>query len=893
MKRAFQTWSFFLKAQFRAEKLKNDEKYAAELKAHALEALGKPCHQRSSLDITRICAWFRSSKIFGKKKIPPASLLIIAKEAAVWSGPANKVVFFQGMRGDGTGPGQKDAWWQWGYYVILSGKVNLYSFSDKAQEAHALSRFVLSSNIQSSSSSNKMIPGSPNSSHNFGNGSSRRESFGGNGTLGGGVTNWSQDLDADEVDTSDVLSQSASGRSMTSSSHYDQTTTTIRNFDPPKSDLGVPEMQQMFSPTNSKRQSPLLPSGDNTPVDESLQNSTAPLAHSNQSPLTFEPLSPSFNTSSYTAQFSRKEQNSRRPQSVAMLEEPSSPSSGGERSPFPLRRQSSKMTPGSGGGGGNGGGSGSGNGGLEGGGNDPLSPTGTGGDRTLRRRNSSRNNMARSLNRQDSLNGGLLSPKEPPSGGSMGTPGAFKRSNSITSSPSDLPAPVTTSGGAGSGSERNLTRRGSMRDRGKTPERINSAGGMTSMGSSHSLMTPGGRNRRLLNRDHSNVSNKDDTFKNTGQVEPGSAAMSVKSSISAAGGAGAGDGGDGKETQNSDSLVEKEPEVDFLTSGILGDLIFSSSNFGHTFGEIALTDKQNPVRTTAAVLAEPTMLLVIGPDAFARSMQSEVVEVMDMRKKLEFLERPRGLFGKWRNAQLAQMSYVMTLKTFLPRDVIHEQGSTMNNVMFVKQGHVRAVMTLKGFSGKEEKFQVEVGRLGEGSILDDVGLVDGGSKYTATFIADSVVEVLSIKLNDFDKMIANGIGQAKTTHKDIKLIAEVRRERRFSKVLEAKQKFADIHNEKDNKSAANKKQSSTPVTSRHPFRTAAYDMAWTQAISKTHNHHIKKKKSNSNTEGENEPLNENSVLKFTKVKGILPTDHLPTASAFSLFHIINDPLPPV
>jgi hypothetical protein len=77
------------------------------------------------------------------KKISAKSLLIIAKEAAVWNGSANTPIFFQGMRGDGSGPCQNDAWWQFGYYVLISGKVNMYSFSDKAQEAHALSRFVM------------------------------------------------------------------------------------------------------------------------------------------------------------------------------------------------------------------------------------------------------------------------------------------------------------------------------------------------------------------------------------------------------------------------------------------------------------------------------------------------------------------------------------------------------------------------------------------------------------------------------------------------------------------------------------------------------------------------------------------------------------------------------
>jgi hypothetical protein len=42
---------------------------------------------------------------------------------------------------------------------------------------------------------------------------------------------------------------------------------------------------------------------------------------------------------------------------------------------------------------------------------------------------------------------------------------------------------------------------------------------------------------------------------------------------------------------------KKAAEVDFLSSGVLGELIFSVTAFGHGFGEVALLDKSNPVRT--------------------------------------------------------------------------------------------------------------------------------------------------------------------------------------------------------------------------------------------------------------------------------------------------------
>jgi hypothetical protein len=238
----------------------------------------------------------------------------------------------------------------------------------------------------------------------------------------------------------------------------------------------------------------------------------------------------------------------------------------------------------------------------------------------------------------------------------------------------------------------------------------------------------------------------------------------------------------------------------------------------------------------------------------------------------------------------------MSLKTYLPRDVIHEQGENMTSLMFVKSGLVKSTVSLIGDSGKAEKFIVDVGRLGEGSMIDDVALIEGGGKYSATFIAESVVEVLSIKLNDFEKVITNGIGQAKTTAKDIKAIAEARKEIRLTKVLDAKQKFLEANSEKDNSTKSKKNQANR---SRHPFRSPAYDMAWSQAIDRHHQHNKKKHHrqqrdpSSSEGDGMEESLSENSVLKFTKVKGVLPADHLPTASAFSLLQVINEPLPAI
>ena len=45
--------------------------------------------------------------------------------------------------------------------------------------------------------------------------------------------------------------------------------------------------------------------------------------------------------------------------------------------------------------------------------------------------------------------------------------------------------------------------------------------------------------------------------------------------------------------------------------------------------------------------------------------------------------------------------------------------------------------------------------MGEWSIIDDVGLVDGHGVYSATFIADGTVEAYSVRLADFQRHIGH------------------------------------------------------------------------------------------------------------------------------------------
>ena len=232
----------------------------------------------------------------------------------------------------------------------------------------------------------------------------------------------------------------------------------------------------------------------------------------------------------------------------------------------------------------------------------------------------------------------------------------------------------------------------------------------------------------------------------------------------------------------------------------------------------------------------------------------------------------------------------------------------------------------------------KVGRIGVGSVIDDIALVEGNSKHSATFVADGVVELLSIKVADFERYFSNGTGPARATGRDVRAIGESRRELRFAKVQAAKASYVNALKvaaqtpatpAADNNNSGSSSSSSSSVgvisssggggggdgdgsSSDAPllgsrFRTPAYDVAW-QLAGKAQGRlpnvdHRNKNTSSSNGAGSVKPggapagslaaskaLSDNSILKFTRVKGTgaASTEHLPTGSAFSLLQVINE-----
>jgi len=223
---------------------------------------------------------------------------------------------------------------------------------------------------------------------------------------------------------------------------------------------------------------------------------------------------------------------------------------------------------------------------------------------------------------------------------------------------------------------------------------------------------------------------------------------------------------------------------------------------------------------------------------------------------------------------------------------------------------------------------LKVGRVGVGSVIDDVALVEGNSKHSATFVADGVVELLSIKVADFERYFSNGTGPARATGRDVRAIGESRRELRFAKVQAAKASYVNALKvaaqtpatpAADNNSNSSSSSSASVISASggggsdgdgsnieapllgSRFRTPAYDVAWQLAskaqgrLPKVDNRH---KSNNSRKTGTapagslaaSKALSDNSILKFTRVKGTgaASTEHLPTGSAFSLLQVINE-----
>ena len=623
LRKGWSTWCNYMHLMYRAQSKMNKKQSAEELKEYAHAALLTPCHHRSPLDISRILAYFRHSKLL-PKKLTARALLTLAKESALWEAPPNKPMFFQGQRGDGSGPGAPSAWWQWGFYVLVSGKINLYSFSDKGQEAAALSRFVMAAppRTKGNSRGDGAVVTAPGIA---------ASSAGGSSAHALAVTEWMADDEADDGSNQGGMSPEPTtpGGSRKRQSQFgggQQPSSGGRHRDsfvhgsgaPSLTKGGIPLMMQLpSSPVHLKRLSvapparrasmaqaasfagmkgydtldnPAVPveSSTNAPSGENTHGGGAGTAgrtvstagssvfdpSTPGSPLTFEPNSPSGTGSNlgigeFASLFQQQQQLQPRMPGSGRNNEPPSPKSGGRgrsgsrgsmrdpTSPGSARRRSSSR------------------GSLE-----PSSPsmrrTSESPNRRPSRRASSVDKDAGSGGGQGSgVASGTTSPKSPTgrrsssvtptSGGSQPT-SASRRGTTV--SPSGGNGAV---GGGGAMLKKKQSFKADMRAR-RSTIKLN--------GSSLQAGGSGGGRGSTTNGNGSHAGGEEMAQVPEGQSPAELAAVTAAAAAEKA----------------AQGPVDDFPGVDFLTSGVLGDLIFSTSNPGHCLGEIALLDKSNPVR---------------------------------------------------------------------------------------------------------------------------------------------------------------------------------------------------------------------------------------------------------------------------------------------------------
>ena len=634
LRKGWSTWCNYLHMMYRAQSKMNKKQSAEELKEYAHAALLTPCHHRSPLDISRIVAYFRHSKLL-PKKLTARAMLTLAKESALWEAPPNKPMFFQGQRGDGAGPGAPSAWWQWGFYVLVSGKINLYSFSDKGQEAAALSRFVMAAPPRTKAGSSRegavTASGSVASNSGGGGGSSSSSAAGTRqGAHARAVSEWMADDEADDGSYQGHQGgmspePTTPGGSRKRHSHFggQQPSSGGRNRDsfvhgsgaPSLTKGGIPLMMQLPSSLVHLKRLSVAPPARRASMAQAaslagmkgydtLDNPTVPVESSANapaggdasgaaaaatgrnvstagssafdpstpvSPLTFEPNSPSgtgknLGIGEFASLFQQQQQQSRTPGS-ARGNEPPSPKSGGGRgrsgsrgggggmrepaSPGSARRRSTSR------------------GSLE-----PSSPSMRRTSESPNRRPSRR---ASSVDKESGSGGGAgqssgaASPKSPAdrrsssvtptSGGSGGGGGGQPTSASrrgTTVSPSGAP------GGGGAMLKKKQSFKADMRAR-RSTIKLNGSG----------LQAAGGKRGSSA---HGGNGNGNDEM---AQVPEGQSPAELAAAAAA--------------EKAAQGPVDDFPGVDFLTSGVLGDLIFSTSNPGHCLGEIALLDKSNPV----------------------------------------------------------------------------------------------------------------------------------------------------------------------------------------------------------------------------------------------------------------------------------------------------------
>ena len=241
--------------------------------------------------------------------------------------------------------------------------------------------------------------------------------------------------------------------------------------------------------------------------------------------------------------------------------------------------------------------------------------------------------------------------------------------------------------------------------------------------------------------------------------------------------------------------------------------------------------------------------------------------------------------------------------------------------------------------------------MGEWSIIDDVGLVDGHGVYSATFIADGTVEAYSIRLADFQRHIGHispghGSGDAgiqntpeateqsggapsmgSSAAKELSAIAGSRRELRFAKIAAAKARYfasapppespallpttqqQHLSSSPSSPSSSQALQRRSRLRPAGKFRSVAYDVAWkllegerggrSQAkggraeATKQAAEEVKASlKAQGSASGTGVRSLSNDTLRFVKIRGTGADskEHLPTGSAFSLLQLIQEPI---
>ena len=115
---------------------------AEELQNIALGFIDKKPGTRTESEVTTIVTWMQNIKLLGSN-IHKRDLLGLAKKIVHFHLDRNVALFFQGQKADikleQEGRGE---WFQYGFYIHISGRIKLFTTPDKAQETLILQKYL-------------------------------------------------------------------------------------------------------------------------------------------------------------------------------------------------------------------------------------------------------------------------------------------------------------------------------------------------------------------------------------------------------------------------------------------------------------------------------------------------------------------------------------------------------------------------------------------------------------------------------------------------------------------------------------------------------------------------------------------------------------------------------